>query len=436
MNSHLNVFNTYTKVERVYQLENDLTRAFAICLQEDALFFYEVLKVILNDDKQLDLLFSNTEVENKVNINIQVNSSNINSFDKIIAVSLSEFEMDVNEFAKQTHLDEYDPICDIVIELNDIVIIIEAKRDGVDCTAQLYNQAFNILRNGYDIENFNELVEPRDLNWKKLMQITSKVSSFQKTVGQVNRLTLDFINLVKGHNPNWLPETPIAALSLHQSNAIRRRVESTLNYLEISHGFKKLMYSDRLGLVFNKPWAQEILFYVSEKGDLAITVYAGNTKAQGWHLFAREVEIAKNLCVDGTDYILHQGCHIKLTSFQKFFAGLWVNDQYFKKPGLYSKENYFNYTGRRIKSKGHWIELEQLFDEYFLETYDWRSKLNWQQKVIGTNKTQFDISFGYELYMVIPFEELKKIDSSATNLNGLADLIKSCYKAFEEELIK
>jgi hypothetical protein len=49
MNSHLNVFKTYTKSNRVYQLENDLTRAFAICMQENSLFFHEVLQFILID---------------------------------------------------------------------------------------------------------------------------------------------------------------------------------------------------------------------------------------------------------------------------------------------------------------------------------------------------------------------------------------------------
>lgn len=436
MNSHLNVFNTYTKKERVYQLENDLTRAFAICMQEDALFFYEVLKVVLNDDKQLDLLLSNTEVENKVNINIQQNSSNINSYEKIIAVSLSEFEMNVNDFFNQTNLHEYDPICDIVIELNDIVIIIEAKRDGVDCTAQLYNQAYNVVKKSNDISKFSEIVESRDLNWKKLMQIASKVSSFQKTVGQINRFTLDFINLVKGHNPNWLPETPIAALTANQGFAIRRRIESAINYLEVNDGIKKLTYNDRLGMVFTKPWAQEILFHIADEGQLVVTVYAGNTKAQGWHLFSREVEIAKTLNIEGKDYELHQGYHIKLTSFQKFFTGLWFRDTEFNKPGLYSKENYFNFTGRSIKSKGHWTALEQLFDEYFLSSYDWRAKLNWEEKVINTNKSQFDISFGYELFVVIPFEELKMMDDSATKLDGLVNLIRASYKAFEEDLIK
>ena len=37
MNSHLNIYRTYTEINRKYQLENDLTRALAIALQEDSL---------------------------------------------------------------------------------------------------------------------------------------------------------------------------------------------------------------------------------------------------------------------------------------------------------------------------------------------------------------------------------------------------------------
>ncbi|WP_312748027.1 hypothetical protein [Sphingobacterium multivorum] len=436
MNSHLNIFKTFSKEERTYQLENDLTRAFAICLQEDALFFHEVLKVIFNDDKELELLLSNVETENKLYINIQESSSDIKTYDRIIAVSLSENEMNIESFKNQVHLKKYDPICDIVIILNEIVIIVEAKRDNVDCTAQLFNQAYNIVRNSNNTENFNNIVIPVDLNWKKLMQIASKVYSFQKTVGQVNRLTLDFINLVKGHNPNWLPETPIAALLSTQTTGIHRRVESALNYLDIKSDFKKLTYSDRLGLLFTKPWAQEILFHVAENGNLEITVYAGNTKGQGWHIFSKDVQIAKDLKIEGVYYTVNQRYHIKLTSYQKFFAGLWVDDEAFKKPGLYSTQNYHNYTGRNVKSKGDWNAVEQLFDDYFAPDYNWKEALNWQEKVINTNKTQFDLSFGYELFVVIQFHELKKRDTLSTNLDGLTGLIASIYRSFENDLIK
>lgn len=247
MNSHLNVFKTFSKEESTYQLENDLTRAFAICLQEDALFFHEVLKVIFNDDKELELLLSNVETENKLYINIQESSSDIKTYDRIISVSLSENEMNIESFKNQVHLKKYDPICDIVIILNEIVIIVEAKRDNVDFTAQLFNQAYNIVKNSNNTEN---------------------------------------------------------------------------------------------------------------------------------------------------------------------------------------------YTGRNIKSNGDWSAIEQLFDDYFAQDYNWREALNWQEKVINTNKTQFDLSFGYELFVVIPFHELKKRDTLSTNLDGLTGLIASIYRSFENDLIK
>ena len=48
MNKHLNIFSSYSKEDKGYKLENDLTRALAICLQEDKLLFHEVLKKIFD----------------------------------------------------------------------------------------------------------------------------------------------------------------------------------------------------------------------------------------------------------------------------------------------------------------------------------------------------------------------------------------------------
>lgn len=71
MNKHLNIFKTYTKKNRSYQLENDLTRALAICLQEDALFFHEVLKTIINDSGLYNKLFEDLDGDTEVQIEIQ-----------------------------------------------------------------------------------------------------------------------------------------------------------------------------------------------------------------------------------------------------------------------------------------------------------------------------------------------------------------------------
>src|SRR5690606_24361911 len=144
--THLNVIKTYTKENREYQLANDLTRSFAICMQEDALFFHEILKLLIDDPDTFELMFGNVELENNISIDIQVNTRTTNSFSKLIAVSLSDVEMVADNFWKQSDQTVYDPICDIVVTINETLIVIEAKRDNIDCTNQLYNQIYNLYR--------------------------------------------------------------------------------------------------------------------------------------------------------------------------------------------------------------------------------------------------------------------------------------------------
>lgn len=437
MNSHLNVFKTYTRENREHQLENDLTRALAISMQEDALFFHELLRLLLHENTEFENIFSTTDAEeSKLTIDIQVNAKSITGCQQIIAASLSDFSMTDKYFWEQTKDIRYDPICDIVVRVGDTVIIIEAKRDHSHCTAQLYNQAYNIaLNNGLPMDE--TVITPFDLNWKKLMSLTTRVLAFEKTFNDSNRFTTDFVNLVKGHNPHWLPETPIANLAPSDTFNIRKRLHSALNSLDILDKYTKLTYNDRMGLVFTQPWSQEVIFSVDHQaGNLVIATYPGNTKGQGSHIFNRNLNISDQIKIKGVDYKVHVMYHIKLTSFRKFFTGLMFSDQDLTKSDLYSLANFQQYTGRKLRDTGDWDKIAALFDEYFNEEFNWRKHMKWNELVINSGKSQFDISFGYELAVVVPFQVLKQADTSPTNLDGLMELLEECYKAFEKELLK
>ena len=54
--------------------------------------------------------------------------------------------------------------------------------------------------------------------------------------------------------------------------------------------------------------------------------------------------------------------------------------------------------------------------------------------IIDSGKNQFDISFGYELAVEIPYEELKAIDQDRSDLNGLVDLIEDVYCSYVDIL--
>lgn len=431
MNSHLNVFKTYTRENRNFQLENDLTRAFAICLQEDNLFFYEVLMQIFANTNYFNTFFENTENNTTISIDIQKPVSQIDGFEKVFAISLSESEMIPEHFWQQTLETKYDPVCDIVVQINDATIIFEAKRNAVNCTAQLYNQVFNIFKpEGLTKEELRERVIPYDLNWPKLMDIAVKVNNFEKVTGNPNRFLTDFIQLVNRHNFRWLPEPPIASLNADNTDSIRRRIESTLEELCKSERFTCL--NNRLGLEFNQAWAKEMLLKVETDGSLSITVYAGNTKAQGVHIFNNEPEFRSSLFICGYRYEIEQNFHVKFTSFQKYFSGLWFDKNILDEP-LYTKDNFRNYTGRNYRGE-HWNAIEALFDRSFRKDFNWRNECNWDSMVINSGKSQFDLSFGYELSVTIPFNILKGIDIQKRDLTGLQTLLKECYTEFTQIL--
>ncbi len=430
MNSHLNIYRTYTDINRNYQLENDLTRALAISLQEDSLLFHEVLRTILGEES-LNNFYNDYASLTQANINIQVKNSTITQVEQVYAVSLSEFEMTTDEFWNQNHLLEYDSICDIVIRIDNIAIIIEAKRDYVNCTAQLYNQAYNIFKNNLVDENKDQMkdkVIPVDLNWSKLMQLCIKVNNVEQANNSSNRFLKDFIDLIYVHNHTWFPEVALSSVFDTKSPSILRRIETAINELCKIQNLEKLDYSDRLGIRFTQPWAQEILFSLSDNGDLVVAIYPGNTKQQGTFIFNQNPSVKSEIQIEKSLYGINQMYHVKFSSFQRYFTGLWFYEDKLEKP-LYTKDNFWKYCGRNSVGK-YWDDLETLFNDSFKPEFDWKAQSKWGTSTFS-NKTQFDLSFGYELSCVIPFETLRKIDVNQKDISALSNYIHLIYKAFE-----
>lgn len=430
MNRHLNLFRTFTKENRKYQLENDLTRALAISLQEDSLFLHQVLQSIL-EENMMGQLFNDGSSSNYIDIQIQVNNSTITEVDQIVAVSLSEHIMTENHFWNQNRQELYDCICDIVIRIDNIAIIIEAKRDNVDCTAQLYNQAYNIFKNNCIDESkdeFEKKVKPMNLNWAKLMQIAVKVNNIKKATKTSNRFISDFIDLVFTHNYTWFPEVALSSITNTKSPSIYRRFETAINELCKVQQLEKLHYSNRLGIRFRKPWAQEILFSTNDKGSLVIAIYPGNTKQQGYYLFQHDPKVKSRISVNGRNFDVEKMYHIKFSSFQRYFTGLWFYDNVLNTP-LYTNRNFWKYSGRNYKGK-NWDDLELLFNDSFKSEFNWKNKCKWGSDTFN-KKTQFDLSFGYELSCEIPFDILKQIDTNQKDVSNLTQLINTINTEFE-----
>ncbi len=438
MNSHLNIFKTYTATDREHQLENDLTRALAICFQEDPLFFHKILEDMFSSTLYYEKLFGSINADTSLTIDIQKKVDQLNGFEHIFAVSLSESKM--TDFWEQDYSKEYNPVCDIVIAINEVLIVIEAKRNNENCTAQLHNQIMNIVRHNdefkdkiFNKDSFERIVTPYDLNWTDLMSVATKVLSFEKSTNNTNRFLSDFVKLVRSHNYRWMPEPAIASLQPNDTKSIIRRVESTLEETsKRNENIEKLDYTDRNGLIFSKNWAQEILFGITKNGDLKLSIYPGNTKAQGSTLFRKDPEFNNSLKIEDIEYSIDKKFHIKFTSFQKYFTSIDFEEKDLKQE-IYTKENFSKFTGRKKRGE-HWKSLERLFDSSFKNEFDWRTKCGWNG-INVSGKNQFDISFGYYIAILIPFKKLQELDQVHDNLNNLVNLTEHIFKAFNNELL-
>ena len=56
--------------------------------------------------------------------------------------------------------------------------------------------------------------------------------------------------------------------------------------------------------------------------------------------------------------------------------------------------------------------------------------------MLNSNRNQFDVSFGYELYFEIPFETLRTVDNNKEDLSSLTALLEEIYYKTPDLLIR
>ncbi len=431
--NHLNLFRSYSREDRGYQLENDLTRAFALCLQEDALLLHEVLKFIFKKKTSTyKQLFSQSSEKANIQIEIQKRIADLEEFTHLFAVSLSEFPLNESAFFEGKNEYHGEPITDLMIAVNDMVIIVEVKPNYTDCAAQLYHQAKIACENHID----KSKVTPVDMNWKNLMEIVMLVANFNQMVGKPSRFVNDFITLIRNHNAAWLPQLPFS----QQPNT----KFSFKSYERLDAGVAQAKtepvgYNDRHGFSVDFGWASEILFdFICEDGNPVLRTYIwpGNTKGQGWHLFGggSEPEFKDFITIRSKTYGVHKAFHLKFTHFQKFISALDGTDEVVLKK-IVNAENFREVSGRQKRDSGHWEQLASFFDAHFKPNFDWRTKCGWNENFINSGRSYFDISFGYCLTVDVPFGLLQEIDTDRNNLEPLAKLLDEIVDEFRNILI-
>jgi len=94
-------------------------------------------------------LFSSISSDTKCVIDIQIDTATIEkeNFNTVYAVAMTaDRKLNMDDFFAQPQLSDKKNITDILITIKDIAVVIEVKRSGEDCKAQLFNQVLPSLK--------------------------------------------------------------------------------------------------------------------------------------------------------------------------------------------------------------------------------------------------------------------------------------------------
>ena len=415
MNKHLNIFNFFNNHEQQY-IEDNLSRAFAICLQNDNQLLDNVLKKILPDNLYLDL-FNTDDPNYYLQIDVQQSITGLSNFTNIIAVACSENEiLDFEKFApSQTEK----PITDVCIQIKDTCIIFEFKRTFENPVAQLKGQAEKIkINSSSDTE-----ITYYNFSWKEIVKLTLNVLSFQKQINNENQFTNDFKEFLEKKYPKWFPHRLLKNIEYPNDT---EKGQDTKNHFYLNRRLNEIKnqvfgyehtksIADRYVIIQNYGWANEIhVGYRERKENINISVFPGDTKAQGWHIYKpnKIIKIPEKIF----DYEVYTQYYLK---FSHFNSGLfWLNpqDEYVKTHDFFNK-----FAGRWKKDKWEYFktELNKIIP-------DWQrpKKSEWINKFENSNRTYFDLSIGIYIAVYVPYTKAQKLDNNETK-SDFANEIKN-----------
>ena len=428
---HLNLFYFYGQSGRQY-LEDNLTRGLAICLENDPIFLDRFLRKTMGKDYK-DLFSTEGESEGII-INVQKRSKDFVGVQKVYGIPLTTQEL--SDFDNKDPKGAENPITDLSIQINEKLILIEVKRTKKDCRSQLLNQIEKIKLEMDDDIKINDLED--EISWGKLMELIRHTLKFQKEVNNTNLFTYDYYHFVKRQYPDWFESIPFSEIpfpkSLKEDSNAKELLEVRLNY--IKQQMLDIWNKERdkeQELVFNRAnipvteynWVDEIniepLIDNEEKKYIAVRVWPGDTKTQGYSIFGSEKSFDWPENLPDTKYKLRVEPYIKFSHMQGL-CWVWTKDR--ENPITHTKSFFNTYSGKwkRDNDEKKWYrrgaEWEK-FDEILEsvnrnnEKGDWKKDSGWNEKIEDSQRSYFYVSLGFAIAVLILYQQVQNLDKQS-----------------------
>lgn len=412
MNRHLNIFNFFNS-RNVDYLEDNLSRAFALCLKYDPVFLDKILKSVLPETIYTDL-FNTDFPDYSINIDLQNRTTDLENFSKIIAVACSGKE--ITEFEKVTPRETDFPETDVSVVINDTCIIFEFKRTSEDCAGQLKCQAEKIKANCSSEATINY----QDLSWSKIVRILLNVSSLQKQINAENPFTSDFIKFLENF-PEWFPSRLLRNIPFpnNEDDPNYYYLNSRLNQIKNQiygpeHTKEYIGRFNRFVVTVNFRWINEVSIGPewTENGNfIVVRFHLGDTKGQGYYLFKKNPR-GVNWDELNCKYSFSAEPYLRFAHLNS--SRLWIRPTLEESKLTHNQSFFEQYAGKHQRE--NWREFEKMLVGVVPE---WRErcylpssaeKCNWEDIFERTNRSHFDVSMGTMLTIYLPYEECQNLD--------------------------
>lgn len=417
MNRHLNIFNFFNGSHADY-LEDNLSRAFALCLKYDSVFLDKVLQFVLPEYKYSEL-FNTDYPDYKIEIDLQNRATELENFNKIIGVACSGIE--IKDFASVIPRETEQPETDVSIIINDTCILFEFKRTSEDCAAQLKCQAERVKANCSE----ETTIDYKDLSWSKIVKILLNVSSLEKQIHTENPFTSDFIKFLENF-PQWFPSRLLRNIPFPKSeddpnyyylnsrlNQIKNQIYGAENTKEYIGRFNRYV------LTVNFRWINEVSIEPEQTEGcnfIVLRFHIGDTKGQGYHFFKKNPR-GINWSKLKRNYSLKAESYIRFAHLNS--SRLWIRPTPEESEKTHNHKFFARYAGKHQRE--NWKEIEKVFDGIIS---DWRNKCylpsttekcDWANIFEKTNRNHFDVSMGTMLTVYLPYEQCQDLDDKEEN---------------------
>ena len=439
MNHHLNNFHFWNESDDKVFIENNLSRAFALCLKTSGFFLNEFIRRIVSEEDH-HYLFATLTSDTKCAIDIQIDTGTIEreNYRTVYAVAMTtNRQLDMSDFFRQPEFADKKNITDIFIGIKDIAIIVEVKRTSEDCKAQLYKQVLPFI-NGAAKTAID--VKPVPCSWQDVVVLMERVKHVQQLLSQDPHIISDFLEFGEMRYPDWFEPKPFNTLSFthNGSEQLKQRLKQALVGVSRIAGdeFQLLPYDDRLGITLPFGWVSEFQPYFAHNDDLRVDcvecrIWPANTKAQGNAVFTgKSLDWAKRktLKIGGEEYRLGIKYEVKLSHFNGYITSVEFSETDTIKP-LHTLENYKMQSGKWERPS--WSELERFLDEHFKPEFRWREQCGWAENFFDTDRSYLTMSLGFVVTALIPFSMFKSLDKKETDITKVSELLWKTVQAFK-----